>query len=246
MSRALAVRRCPLAKADFAAIGNGEGWFRWIREFEVRKVFEGCPTDSFPVGLELGCGTGEYSKYLADYCVELTATEYDRAKLTPRSEGKITYALADAQDLSQFPDNHFDLIYSSNVIEHLPHLDRCLSECRRTLKDHGMVVHTVPSRTWKAFKILLFYPRLAGLAWKRIRPRRQSAVVSAGGGSEPPADAPPARFSRDSGASYPWLLAIPLEGVSRLGREALAPGVRAESTGSRRNRKASVLLRLRL
>ena len=184
MLRAASVRRCRLAKTDFTAIGDGDDWPRWIRRFEVRSVLEGHPADAFQEALELGCGRGDYSKYLAEYCVHLTATEYDATKLSPRNEGKITFDLADAQDLSRFPDAHFDLIYSSNVIEHLPHVDRCLAECRRTLKDDGILVHSVPNRTWKVFKLLLFYPSLAKMVWRRIGRRRRPAAGTSGGAIE--------------------------------------------------------------
>lgn len=65
----------------------------------------------------------------------------------------VEYQLCDAQDLSQFSDRSFDLLFSSNMLEHIPDVDKCLQECRRVLKDDGVMLHTMPSRWWKVFNV---------------------------------------------------------------------------------------------
>ena len=64
--------------------------------------------------------------------------------------------------ITRFIDGTFDLIFSSNLLEHIPDLNRCLEECRRVLKDDGLMLHTMPSRWWK-----LFYSTLNMVKFKR-------------------------------------------------------------------------------
>ena len=120
----------------------------------------------------MGCGSGKTSKHLASYCKKLIALEYNENLLTEQSDDKITFFVGDAQDLSWFGDNEMDLIFSSSLIEHLPRLDQCLIECGRVCTREGLIVHTVPNRTWKIFNLLLYYPFgikiiLAGIFFKK-------------------------------------------------------------------------------
>lgn len=49
----------------------------------------------------------------------------------------------DAQNLT-FPDLQFDLVVSSETLEHIPNLDRALAEIHRVLKPDGVHLFTVP------------------------------------------------------------------------------------------------------
>ena len=51
-----------------------------------------------------------------------------------------------------------DLVFSSNLIEHLPDIDKAMSECRRVIKKDGLIIHSVPNCTWKFFHLILYYP----------------------------------------------------------------------------------------
>ena len=61
---------------------------------------------------------------------------------TVRSDGAV------CQDITAltFPDNSFDLIVSSDVLEHVPRLDRAFSETARVLRPGGAHLFTVPPR----------------------------------------------------------------------------------------------------
>lgn len=153
------VKRFNITKDDFKAIGEPEPgqWLTFLRKFEIDKIFDGFAKEHFDKALELGCGGGEHSKHLAAYCKKLFAMEYNAGRLTERSNEKTTFVIGDAQNLSPFGHNEMDLIFSSNLIEHLPNLDACLAECKRVVKPDGLIIHTVPNRTWKLFHLLLYY-----------------------------------------------------------------------------------------
>jgi len=162
------INYCPLKKKDFLSIRDVNEWGRMLRMFEIKCTFSEFSKNTFDSALELGCGSGQNSKYLAYYCKHLFATEYDKDKLTASSNEKVIFSVLDAQNLTQFDDESMDLIYSSNVLEHLPNVDSCLSECRRVIKQNGIIVHTLPNRTWKVFNLLLFYPVLTKIIIRRI------------------------------------------------------------------------------
>ncbi|UCD94908.1 MAG: class I SAM-dependent methyltransferase [Candidatus Zixiibacteriota bacterium] len=148
------VRRFNITKEGFHNIRQAARWNLFLREFEIGKILGGFPKDFFDKALELGCGSGKDSRCLAYYCKKLVALEYNPDRQTECDDEKTTFLIGDAQNLTRFGDNEMDLVFSSNLIEHLPNLDKCLAECRRVVRKDGLVIHTVPNRTWKVFHLL--------------------------------------------------------------------------------------------
>lgn len=171
------IRRYSLTQDDFAVIRGEIPMKAFIRKYEMEKIMEGFCEGHFDQALELGCGDGRYSKYLAFYCKKLTAMEYNERRLTAKSDEKTDFIIGDAQDLSQFGDNDMDLIFSSNLIEHLPDIDRALRECRRVVKEGGLIIHTVPNRTWKFFHLLLYYPFALKIVFLKIFSPEKAKVL---------------------------------------------------------------------
>lgn len=170
-------RRFNLTKKDFETIHHEVSMKDYIRKYEIDKTLEGFCENHFDNALELGCGNGMYSKYLAFYCKKLTAMEYNERRLSAKSDEKITFVVGDAQDLSKFGDNEMDLIFSSNLIEHLSDIDSCLAECRRVIKAEGQIIHTVPNRTWKFFHLLLYYPFAIKVLLLKIFSAKKAAAL---------------------------------------------------------------------
>ena len=92
--------------------------------------------------LEVGCGDGYGSAYLAKVAAEVVGIDYEkdviaqaREKYTDRN---LSFIDGDAASL-QFEDKSFDIVCSFQVIEHIPEdaLPRYLSEIKRVLKDEG-------------------------------------------------------------------------------------------------------------
>jgi SAM-dependent methyltransferase len=50
-----------------------------------------------------------------------------------------------------YPDNHFDVIYSNQVLEHVVYYEPALQEMRRVLKPNGICIHIFPAR-WRVIE----------------------------------------------------------------------------------------------
>lgn len=119
--------------------------------------------------LDFGCGVGRLSQALASHADEVIGVDIappmlDAARRLDRSGGKCRFLLNDTADLSQFPDGHFDLVYSALVLQHLPPaaIDRYLIEFLRVLRPGGVAVVQVPTKTM---------PTVKGMVW-RLAPYR--------------------------------------------------------------------------
>lgn len=104
----------------------------------------------FPRALNLGCGEGDYDPMLAAHCERLDACDVNEADLVfaralNRHLPHIHYAVEDAQRLS-YPDAAFDLVVSTDVIEHVPDSPAMLREVARVLRPRGTALITFPSR----------------------------------------------------------------------------------------------------
>jgi len=60
---------------------------------------------------------------------------------------EIDYRLGDASALP-FPENAFDIVVASEVLEHIGNLNTALWEMARVLKPSGLLLFDTPNRTW--------------------------------------------------------------------------------------------------
>src|SRR5207249_4427584 len=74
-----------------------------------------------------------------------------------------------------FPDASFDFIFSSSVLEHVRERAAAMAEMRRCLRPNGLMVHLMPSPTWKLLQLLFFYPHQIMCGMEAIGAARQLA-----------------------------------------------------------------------
>lgn len=138
----------------------------WMSDYDVSRrialVTRLLPSDAASrMCLEVGCGTGRISRELAPRVRGLTVSDISGA--LAEKVGKalaLPWSRADACKL-HFGDSSFDLVVSSECIEHTPDPMRALSEMVRVLKPNGVLVVTTPNRLW--------YPLLMMSQWFRLR-----------------------------------------------------------------------------
>lgn len=94
--------------------------------------------------LEVGCGSGATLQSMEKKGWQVTGLDFD--------EGAVRNARSKGLDVRQgqlsaqyFPDESFDAVVMSHVIEHVPLTAELLAECRRILKKGGVLVALTPN-----------------------------------------------------------------------------------------------------
>ncbi len=103
----------------------------------------------FGRALNLGTGEGDYDAMIAERCANLIGCDVNEddirfARQLNAGITNLTYQLDDALNLS-FADGSFDLVVSSEVIEHVGRPERMVEEISRVLRPGGLAVVTFPS-----------------------------------------------------------------------------------------------------
>ncbi|MCG3197503.1 MAG: putative S-adenosylmethionine-dependent methyltransferase [bacterium] len=129
---------------------------RYDLEKRVRVVYDRLlPEDlSGKRLLDAGSGTGWFSLRASERGAKVTSIDVGLNLL--REVGRkcsTDKSVADICNLP-FPDCSFDVVVSSEVIEHVPEPKRAVSELARVLKPGGLLALTTPNRVWH-FAIVL-------------------------------------------------------------------------------------------
>lgn len=114
--------------------------------------------------LEFGCGAGRFLPHFEKRFREVWGVDVspEMLELARRHNPACRFHLNAAPDLASFPDDHFDLVYSFLVLQHLPRASTITSyvaEFMRIVKPAGLVAFQVPDRLT--------------LRW-RVQPRRRA------------------------------------------------------------------------
>lgn len=117
----------------------------------------------FPPGarvLEIGAGTGKQAQEMQRRGFIMTAVEIPSSNYA--ADRVFPIVDFDGRTLP-FPDASFDVVFSSNVLEHVPDLTRMHAEIRRVLRPGGRAVHVLPTHAWRLWTTLSAFP--AGLQY---------------------------------------------------------------------------------
>lgn len=124
--------------------------------------------------LEIGAGTGRQALEVRRLGFEVEAIEirdsnYNQDRLFPITDydgGHIP-----------FPDASFDVVFSSNVLEHVRDLDQLEGEIKRVLRPGGVCIHVLPTHMWRFWTTLSAFPAaFQKVAAMRSEPRRSSGI----------------------------------------------------------------------
>lgn len=128
---------------------------RALREAEISMV-----RPYFPPGLrvlEIGGGSGFQASILASWGCDVASIDLPEVAASAKEHQVQPY---DGERIP-FPDHTFDVVFSSNVLEHVPHLSSFLKEIARVTKVNGLVVHILPTSTWRFWTSVTHFAHLA-------------------------------------------------------------------------------------
>jgi ubiquinone/menaquinone biosynthesis C-methylase UbiE len=135
-----------------------------LRLWEMDRLIELVPRGSRV--LEFGAGTGEQAKILANhgfevFAIDLASSSYSDHRVFP----VVDY------DGARLPldDHSVDVIFSSNVLEHVENLPAVLNEFRRILKPGGFGIHVMPTPSWRFWTFVAGIPTAAVATWRTAR-----------------------------------------------------------------------------
>jgi len=142
-----------------------------IRLLELAQV-ENILNATIPAGaciLEIGAGTGWQARELSIRGYKVTAID-----IPTSNHGK-----SRIWPIIDFDGRHipflaasFDVVYSSNVLEHVEDIDTLNQEIARVLRPTGQAIHYVPTSAWRAWSLLAFYPALLRDVFRRLGGQR--------------------------------------------------------------------------
>ncbi|WP_149195505.1 class I SAM-dependent methyltransferase [Luteimonas suaedae] len=141
-----------------------------VRDFELHQILgdlrRGQVGDAKLRLLDIGAGTGRQAARLASLGFEVTAVDLPgSAYVNDRLYPIIDY---DGRNLP-LDDASVDVVFSSNVLEHVQDLSQLLAETFRVLTPDGLAVHVLPTPAWRWWTHLSHYPWLAMRVVQRLR-----------------------------------------------------------------------------
>lgn len=117
--------------------------------------------------LEIGGGNGYQASIIASWGCKVSSVD-----LADRPASPQYYYAVQAYDGEHlpFPDSTFDIVFSSNVLEHIPNLPGIFLEMRRILKPDGCAIHILPSSSWRLWTSISHYGYILAYLLGRRRP----------------------------------------------------------------------------
>lgn len=116
-------------------------------DWELRRDFLLSHVKPDDRALDLGAGAGDFTAVLAEAGAEAVGAEVAEAAIS-RAESRypgLDFRLVPIEGPLPFSDNSFDLVWASEVIEHVADTARWLSEVRRVLVPAGRLLLSTPS-----------------------------------------------------------------------------------------------------
>jgi 2-polyprenyl-3-methyl-5-hydroxy-6-metoxy-1,4-benzoquinol methylase len=116
-------------------------------DWELRRGFLRSEVRHGDRALDVGCGAGAFTAQIADAGAIVIGTDVAEAALrrARTSHPSLDFRLHTIDGSLPFSDNAFDLVWASEVIEHIADTARWLSEVRRVLAPSGRLLLTTPA-----------------------------------------------------------------------------------------------------
>ena len=140
-------------KRAVASAPRGVDWVGQVRTLELARIRDYLPASGRV--LDFGAGAGQQALRLQELGFEVDAVDLESS---PHRETRVFPVRGYDGHTLPFADAHFDIVMSSNVLEHVDDLSRVLSELARVLKPDGVMLHILPSASWRLWTTLAEFP----------------------------------------------------------------------------------------
>lgn len=137
-------------------------WLHSIRYEETTEVMKFFPEGENLKVLDIGGGDGHIASIFSEKGYEVTSID-----LNPRFPQSFPVQKAMGSKLS-FPDKMFDVIFSSNVLEHVTELETLLKETKRVAKKDALMIHVMPTPAWRLITSFWYYLSIFKLFFEKI------------------------------------------------------------------------------
>lgn len=115
-----------------------------LRDAELNLLLQDIPADSLI--LEFGAGTGRQAKALASMGYNVDAIDLADSNYAVDR----VYSVRDYDGIHiPLPDHSVDVIFSSNVLEHVEDLETIFGEFKRVTRPAGFGIHLMPTPSWR-------------------------------------------------------------------------------------------------
>lgn len=120
-----------------------------IRKYELNKILPEIAKGSLV--LDIGSGAGWQARTLFEHGFSVEAIDIE-----PSDNPVWPVTIYDGRNIP-FPDNHFDVVFSSYVLEHVSNMCEFQNEIKRVLKETGIAIHIVPTAAWRFWTSVAHY-----------------------------------------------------------------------------------------
>lgn len=163
---------------------NGEAdenpYLHKVRLYELQKIIPFLPEGASV--LEIGAGAGWQAKTLSAHGFSVEAIDLSSSRY---ASGRVWPVVDYDGDHIPFPDAQFDIVLSSNVLEHIEHVEAFQSEILRVLKHEGTAIHILPTFSWRFWSIISHYLAIIDRLIRKIPMRGRMPVASTDGSGMP-------------------------------------------------------------
>jgi SAM-dependent methyltransferase len=129
---------------------DGAEVLRTSKQYTVDCVPAGAPLDI----LDVGCGSGANSEALAAKGHRVQGVDISEAGIEKYRMRGFEGRVCDIESGLDYPDASFDLVFCSEVIEHMTSPEILAAEMARVLKPEGLLVLSTPNSAFWLYRVL--------------------------------------------------------------------------------------------
>lgn len=146
-------------------------------ELDVALRHFPAPMKGFRI-IDVGAGTGRQAARLAARGYDVTAIDLPSSAY---AQQRVHEVLDYDGKVLPFESGGVDVIYSSNVLEHIAAHPAFFAECRRVLAAEGVAIHVLPTTAWRFWTTLAHAPWLLKRAIEIATGRRKRSSARESG-----------------------------------------------------------------